>query len=330
MFFLTMVIIGLAAPLAAADDVMAGLGAPPPQPPGSGMTAGMYWAAMLAAVAAAGGAWALAAIGQQRFTRWRSRMVDEADVSFGEMMNQMPAARYINRSLYVAVAAGVLGGAASGRLGQEWSWTFAFCGGMAVFFGVMMAARWFLGFMQKLRLEKFNDQLEEALLGMSNALRAGFSITQAIEMVVKQKRQPLSVEFSLMLQQTRLGMTFDDALRNMAARVKSEDFELVSGAIRTARMTGGDLTGVFDRLAAMIRERRRIQRRIQTLTAQGRLQGRVLASLPMFLLLILYWMKPDMVRNFFSQPAGIAIFLFVVVLEVCGFLVIRKIVNIDI
>jgi tight adherence protein B len=295
-----------------------------------GLTSGMYGAALLAAVAAAGGAWALAAIGETLFARWRSRMVDEADVSFGDMLNQMPAARYINRSLYVAVLVGLAVGALTGRVGREWSWTFALCGGVVAFFGVVMAARWLLGFLQKLRLEKFNDQLEEALLGMSNALRAGFSITQAIEMVVKQKRQPISVEFSLMLQQTRLGMTFDDALKNMNARVKSEDFELVSGAIRTARLTGGDLTGVFDRLAAMIRERRRIQRRIQTLTAQGRLQGRVLASLPMFLLLILYWMKPDMVRDFFSQTAGIAIFLLVVVLEICGFLFIRKIVNIDI
>ena len=289
-----------------------------------------YLVGAMAAVAAACGAWAAGAIGMKAFDAWRSRMVAEADVSFTETLSQMPAARFINLSLAASALAAGLAFAACGNLGVNWSWPLAFGGGVAAFFGAVMTARWLLRFLQKMRLEKFNDQLEESLLGMSNALRAGFSIVQAIEMVVKQRRQPISVEFSLMLQQTRLGMSFDDALKNMCNRVKSEDFELVSGALRTARMTGGDLTGVFDRLAAMIRERRRIQRRIQTLTAQGRLQGRVLALLPMFLLLVLYWMKPEMVRDFFAQPVGIALFIFVLILETCGFLVIRKIVNIDI
>ena len=290
----------------------------------------IYLASFLAALASGTGVWAAVHLGQKVFANWRTRMVSEADVPMGEMLYQMPAERYINRSMLAAAGVAVLVFCVAGHLGGGWSWPFALIGGTAAFFGAVAFARWLLTFLQKMRLEKFNDQLEESLLGMSNALRAGFSITQAIEMVVKQKRQPISVEFSLMLQQTRLGMSFDEALRNMCARVKSEDFDLVSGAIRTARVTGGDLTGVFDRLAAMIRERRRIQRRIQTLTAQGRLQGRVLASLPMFLLLILYWMKPEMIKNFFSQPIGIVLFLFVLLLEVCGFLVIRKIVNIDI
>ena len=290
----------------------------------------IYLAALLAAVAAGTGAWAGIYFGQKAFSNWRTRMVSEADVPLGEMLYQMPAERYINNSMFAACGVAAIIFFIAGNLGGGWNWPFALIGGTGAFFGAVAGSRSLLKFLQKMRLEKFNDQLEESLLGMSNALRAGFSITQAIEMVVKQKRQPISVEFSLMLQQTRLGMSFDEALRNMCARVKSEDFELVSGAIRTARTTGGDLTGVFDRLASMIRERRRIQRRIQTLTAQGRLQGRVLASLPMFLLLILYWMKPEMIKNFFSQPIGIVLFLFVLLLEVCGFLVIRKIVNIDI
>ena len=116
----------------------------------------------------------------------------------------------------------------------------------------------------------------------------------------------------------------------MTKRVESEDFYLVANAIITARQTGGDLTGVFDRLATMIRERLRIKRRIMTLTAQGRLQGIVLGSLPLVLLGILYLMDPEMIRNFFTQPIGIFLFFVVIMLEIGGFLVIRKIVNIDI
>ncbi len=295
-----------------------------------GTELGIYLIALMAAAAAAAGTWFLGDILARLMEQWRARFQAEAELELEEMFYQMPADKFINYSLSAAGAAAALAFLLVGGAGRSGNLQIGLLFAMLAFAAVILFSRFFLRLLKKHRLEKFNDQLEESLMGMSNSLKAGFSIVQTIEMVVKQNKQPISVEFKLMLQQTRLGMSFDEALQTMEQRVKSEDFSLVSSAIRTARTTGGDLTGVFDRLAVMIRERRRIQRRVRTLTAQGRLQGMVLGCLPMFLLLVLFFLDPQMVKNFFTQPLGIALFILVLILEGCGFLVIRKIVSIDI
>ena len=129
------------------------------------------------------------------------------------------------------------------------------------------------------RLEKFNLQLVDALTAMSNSLRAGFSISQALESIVKEGQVPIAQEFSLFLQETRVGVRFEDALRRMEDRVGSEDLTLMIRAIETARITGGNLTEVFDQISSTIRERIRIQGRIQSLTSMGRMQAIVVGSI---------------------------------------------------
>ena len=247
-----------------------------------------------------------------------------------DMLIQVPAAQILNVSLISGSSLGAIAGLYAAH--SEDGWNFYIGGIVFLIFlvGAVFFSKWLLKFLKARRLDKFNDQLEDALMSMSNALKAGFSINQAIEMIVKQNKNPISLEFKLMLQQTHLGITFDDALKNMSKRVGSEDFQLVTSAIITARQTGGDLTGVFDRLAALIRERLRIQRRIRTLTAQGRLQGLVLGCLPMLLMLILWFLDKDLLKNFFGTPIGIVLFIVVILLEIGGFWVIKKIVTIDI
>lgn len=276
------------------------------------------------------GVWALGKLVTLWMERWRARFIEQTEVELDEMLLQLPAARIINYSLVAAGGGGLIAFFVFGGAGSGWNWKIGLLFALLVAAAVLIGARVILRVLRTRRRERFNDQLEEALMGMSNSLKAGFSITQAIEMVVKQNHHPISIEFKLMLQQTHLGMSFEEALHNMARRVQSEDFFLVASAISTARQTGGDLTGVFDRLSVMIRERLRIQRRVRTLTAQGRLQGIVLGSLPMLLLLVLYMLDADMVKDFFARPLGLVLFLVVVALEAAGFLVIRKIVNIDI
>lgn len=294
------------------------------------MLLAIHMSALFAACAVFAAVWLLSDVGGRFYRRWRGAFEREAEIELAEMFYQMPASTFINYSLGASGGAAVVAFVAFGGMGEEWHWRAGLLFGSFALVGMLLLSRVFLRLLRAQRLERFNDQLEESLMGMSNSLKAGFSIIQAIEMVIKQNKQPISIEFRLMLQQTQLGMAFDEALQNMSERVCSEDFGLVSSAIRTARITGGDLTGVFDRLAVLIRERRRIQRRIRTLTAQGRLQGVVLGLLPMLLMFVLYLMDPALIRNFFTQPLGIVLFVFVLLLEGCGFLVIRKIVTIDI
>ena len=190
--------------------------------------------------------------------------------------------------------------------------------------------RVYLRFLRKQRMRKFNEQLEDALLSMSSSLKAGFSINQALEVIANENRHPISFEFSLLVQELRLGVTLDDALENMTRRLDCPDFELVAVSILTARQTGGELTATLERLAGVIRERVRITARIRALTAQGRMQAVIIALMPFALLFAMMNIVPDMMHSFFSTIMGIFALLAVIVLDVVGFMMIRKITNIDI
>ncbi len=116
----------------------------------------------------------------------------------------------------------------------------------------------------------------------------------------------------------------------MSKRVGSKDFELVAIAVITARQTGGELTNVLERLAYVIRERLRITRKVSALTAQGRLQAIIIGAMPFLLLAAMAYIAPDMVNAFLNSPLGILLLFAAIALVVTGFLVIRKITNIDI
>lgn len=205
-----------------------------------------------------------------------------------------------------------------------------------LFIGVMAGLvalalpRRYLTILKQRRLRLFNEQLVDALMTMSSALRAGSSIMQTFEHIVRQNLLPISQEFDLFLQQTRIGVKFEDALVNLDKRVNSEDLTLMIRSIEIARQTGGNLTEVFDKIAAVIRERIRIQGRILTLTSQGRMQGIVVGLLPIALVFVLFLMDPTMMTAFFTSSAGILTGCLALFLEVIGALLIRKIIRIDI
>jgi len=194
----------------------------------------------------------------------------------------------------------------------------------------LLAPRYLLQFLKRRRLTRFNVQLGDVLVNMSNALKAGFSITQAFKSVVRDGENPIAQEFSVFLQQTRVGMSFSDALASLENRVGSEDLTLVVAAIETARKTGGNLTEIFEQISATIRERLRIERRIRTLTAQQRLQGIVVGFMPIIIIAALMVVDPGMMIPFLHSSLGIAIIAVVTVLILCGALVIRKIIRIDV
>ena len=179
-------------------------------------------------------------------------------------------------------------------------------------------------------VRKFDEQLTDALGTMSNALRAGFSIAQAFESVAEADLHPISDEFALLLQQMRVGMSFDDALASMEKRVSSDDLSLVVTAIDIARKTGGNLTEIFDSISNTIRGRMRVERKVRTLTAQGRLQGLVVSLMPLILCIIMTMMKPNLMIPFLTSLSGIVCLLVASVMVFVGWLIIRKIVTIKV
>lgn len=187
-------------------------------------------------------------------------------------------------------------------------------------------ARW----LDNRRRNKFNMQLPEALATMSNALRAGFSISQAFDSVVQQGEAPMCEEFAILQRQLRIGMTLEEALSSMMNRVGSDDLTLVVTAILISRKTGGNITEIFDKISETIRGRMKIERKVKSLTAQGRVQGIIVSSLPFVLGLIMMVLKPRMMTEFIFSITGLVGISLMILLIVLGWLMIRKITKIDV
>ncbi len=262
--------------------------------------------------------------------RYRERYVKQAAAELDDVLLQMPPDRIFDISLAVSGLAMFVSLVLLGFGSNEWSWN------KAIFICLLAVAvsfpipRFYLRFLKKRRLIRFNEQLEDALMTMSSSLKAGFSINQAIDAVASENRKPISVEFRILMQEVRLGVSLDEALYKMQERLDSEDFELVATAIITARQTGGELTAVFERLAGMIRERGRINGRLRALTAQGKLQAAIISLMPLILLFVMFKINPQMMSHFFNNIIGMILIAGVVVLEFVGFFVIKKITTIDV
>jgi tight adherence protein B len=187
------------------------------------------------------------------------------------------------------------------------------------------------------RLGAFNKQLPDTIMLIANALRAGSSFLQAIELVVRESRPPVSTEFGRVIREVNLGLPFEQALENMVRRVRSDDLELMATAIAIQHTVGGNLAEILDSIAFTIRERVRIKGEIRTLTAQQRLSGYVVGFLPIGLAGFLFIAAPHFMDPMFDArasllglPAGVIILAFGGFMMFIGFMFIRKIVDIEV
>ncbi len=200
-----------------------------------------------------------------------------------------------------------------------------------------MLPRFWLGRRKNGRLGAFNKQLPDTITLIANALRAGSSFLQAIELVVRESRPPVSTEFGRVIREVNLGLPFDAAMENMVRRVRSDDLELMATAITIQHQVGGNLAEILDSIAYTIRERVRIKGEIKTLTAQQRLSGYVVAGLPISLAGFLFVAAPGFMDPMFANPpavlglpAGVVILAFGGFMMFMGFMFIRKIVDIEV
>jgi tight adherence protein B len=197
--------------------------------------------------------------------------------------------------------------------------------------------RFWLGRRKGGRLNAFNKQLPDTITLIANALRAGSSFLQAIELVVRESRPPVSTEFGRVIREVNLGLSFDVALENMVRRVKSDDLELMATAISIQHTVGGNLAEILDSIAFTIRERVRIKGEIRTLTAQQRLSGYVVGFLPIGLAGFLFIAAPQFMNPMFDNrvavgglPLGVIILALGGFSMFMGFMFIRRIVDIEV
>jgi tight adherence protein B len=195
---------------------------------------------------------------------------------------------------------------------------------------ITLAPKFVVKHLHKKRLKSFERQLPDALLMVSGSMRAGASLTVAMESMIKEQKPPLSQEFELMLREQRLGVDFDTALKNMEQRMPMQDFILVVAALRISREIGGNLAEILETLAETLRRKQQMEGKIDALTAQGRMQGLIMTLLPVFLLLILAKMEPEAMAPMFNTFVGWATLGVIAVMEVIGYVAIQKIVTIDV
>ena len=200
-----------------------------------------------------------------------------------------------------------------------------------------LVPRFYVSRRQKSRLNGFNKQLPDTITLIANALRAGSSFLQAIELVTRESRPPISLEFGRVIREVNLGLAFDQSLENMVRRVRSEDLELLVTAITIQHQVGGNLAEILDSIAYTIRERIRIKGEIRTLTAQQRISGYVVAALPIGLMGVLFLISPNFMAPMFQKPPealglpmGELVLGFGLFMMVVGFLIIRRIVDIKV
>ncbi len=184
--------------------------------------------------------------------------------------------------------------------------------------------------LRRRRLERLARQLPDALDGWAMSLRSGLSVNQALAQLAQQQPAPLGQEFAVMSREQRVGVPLDRALQGLVTRVPLGEFALLATTVRVARESGGSLAESLDRLAANQRRKLAMHDKIRSLTAQGRIQGIVVAALPILVMAALFWLQPAAMQPLFSTPAGWATVGAVIALEGVGYWLIRRIVHIEV
>ncbi|RDI98526.1 type II secretion protein F [Dyella solisilvae] len=180
------------------------------------------------------------------------------------------------------------------------------------------------------RLDRLQQQLPDSLLMLSASLKAGLGFGPAMENVVKECEPPLGQELALVLREQRMGVKLDDALGHLADRVAVQDVALFVAAARIAREVGGNLADSLALLSDTLRRRLTMEGKIRSLTSQGRLQGIVMAMLPVGITAFLSITYPETMNGLYHTPLGWGILVVCAVMGYIGYRVCRKIVDIDV
>ncbi len=274
---------------------------------------------------AAGGAVALfVLVGFQLFSSgWQTyeqKYVRGAEQTLDAMYLTIPIQHLVYVSFASMAVIGVLTGLAFGSI--AWGTILGLAGFAVPPVGVKI--------LKHRRDHKFRVQLVDALMNTCNALRAGFSLHQAFNLVQREMGNPISQEFRMVNQELRFGVGMEDALQHLHQRMPSEDLDLVVTAITISREVGGNLTEIFQNVADTIRSRHRLQGKIRALTAQGKLQAGLICAIPILFAVAMNILTPELMHVVYNTVYGWIMIATVVILQIIGVIVILKIVRIDV
>lgn len=180
------------------------------------------------------------------------------------------------------------------------------------------------------RIAAFEEAFPEAIDLLGRAIRAGHAFSTALSMVADEMGDPLGLEFRRVFEEQKFGLSLDESLTGLAERVDLADVRIFNTGVLIPRQVGGNLAEILDNLARTIRDRFTIQRQVRVYTAQGRFTGYLLAVLPVILGVLIYLLNRDYMSILWSEEIGRVLITAALLLQITGFFVIRRIVDIDV
>lgn len=183
---------------------------------------------------------------------------------------------------------------------------------------------------RKARLRRFEELFPESLEFVARSMRAGHAFSVSLEMIHREFQEPLAGEFRRTFEEHNLGLPLDVALQKLAKRVPSLDVHFFVSAVLLQKRTGGNLAEILDKLAYVIRERFKLRGRIRAISAHGRMTGLALTCIPIGVAVIMFYVNPDYVKFFFFDDVGNLMLGAAILLQIIGYLIIRKIVQIEV
>lgn len=196
--------------------------------------------------------------------------------------------------------------------------------------GGWMIPKFLIDFMYERRCNRVVDQMIDAMTLMSNGIRSGLSVNQSMERVAQNMSNPIAQEFHLVISQTKLGLSLEEALSNLGNRVPRPDIQMFVTSVNILKETGGNMAETFQTIMETIRERMKVQKKIEALTAQGVMQGMIVSSVPFILLIIFSVIDPTFIEPLFNTTMGLGILSIIIILQVVGAILIRKIIRIEV
>lgn len=215
--------------------------------------------------------------------------------------------------------------AVAGWFLEDWV-SGALVGGMIGVFGprFWLKRRW------NDRLGLIDEQVEESMIYMANSFKANPALPDAIQDCINAMGPPITQEYSVLLKEYKLGTPLDTALINMQSRVPARNLQLAVSALLIGRTVGGNIPKILEDIAGTIRESYRLERVIDTQTAQGRMQAWVMGLMPAVVIGMFYVMDPELITPLFETIAGYAILAVAALLNVVGVVFILKVVRIEV
>jgi tight adherence protein B len=257
---------------------------------------------------------------RQFANRYRDTVLDSTSVKLSEMFIFMDTAMLSRISVVATVFIPLLLMAITRNL------LLAVLGAAACLFGPGLVHKR----LKAKRRKQLIRQLPDTLDSLVGALRSGMSLQQSLGMMAEQLPKPSNQEFGLVVRKLRMGVAMDDVLEELELRIESQEYTMFTTSMRIAREVGGNLTESLERLADTMRRKLTMEDKIIALTSQGKIQGIIVGLLPLFLMWVLSVMEPEAMAPLFNTWLGYGVLAVIFALEFVGFILIRKIVRIDV